>query len=634
VTILDVNTKKLMVRAKRLLKEEQSLLPDQKDPEKAKRLTAVRMLLKDIPVSVQELAQQDIVQVQERESDPKVIEGEWSIVTHDIAASGWAKEAKASSEKFKEGLQGLKPKVEGLRTTLSGLSSLGIDGLSKKIVGDVKEIGSVSEQQLGEVLGKIDLLESQLDKRVAALDDFMQLVEALKEIDDPVSMGLTQVKQVRARFAETSQRVRNTEQRLRAAAEETNKVAQGALKEIEGTTRRVASNAVAWKDTKELREKMETVEAVANGVANFANTVNPEPISNSAMAGLHMLFKGIADGIKIIAWRVKESELRDGAKTRKGLDDLVGKLDRTSWIKMETDLIVMAISWVAEPLRFIPNVGGAIAGGIQGLSGIIGKAVEKAAEEQAAAKDKQAKKAIGKQIADSLVKDGKASLKTVLEENLKGVKDVKDYVEAVHKADVGIKEAGDLASLCTSLAMAVFGDTLSTLISKSFGELSLLDPEQMKKDLADSRASVDGVKDAWLKVATIKVNFGYDEAAVKATNKAALKALAEGESTMVFVAYSQEAFPFSAAVLIGGGHTSENRLLVESLIQNKQGFEGEVTMTAKGSTLPPSHGKLTFEFSDPKAMEYVQLYMANYGKDDKITSKTIEFVENELYELD
>jgi hypothetical protein len=495
-------------------------------------------------------------------------------------------------------------------------------------VPTVKGKAGTVEKQLQTAQGSLQDYSKLLNKRLEELENFTKLIDFLEQSGEPPGT-LDEVRKARSEHQNTIQALKSAEQKSKDQIAKINKQCTDSQKDIEAAIKLMVTSVVAWRKTEDIRTGCEWAEASLNGIVNVVQVANSEPMSAAGVQGVHMLIKGVCDGVKVLAAAFKQHEL---AKLK--VDDVVGKLREEDFIVAKVDGVKIAISWAAEPLGFIPNVGPLVRTIInavtEAVSGTLKKAAKKQGDAIRAKKNPPTKKEEFKEEIDAAKETIMLTAQTVIEENLKAVKDIGELMK--HAKDVGehAKEAAHgamspeaaVAALATKLALALVGPAMETALAEIIPALGMVSPEAIQATLNQTRSSIDTLTHQNLEFQSIKLDFAFDEGHAKGINVDVLDKLAEGQSCQVLVASSSELKSTAGvALLIGDGHAKDNRSFVDTLINSGSGFTGDVTMKAKGR-----FGELEFRFADSKAKELVKEYVASYGSGGgRITRKDLTF---------
>lgn len=549
--------------------------------------------------------------------DPAEVDKEWDKTYKKFQErkTKWAEPAKEKEVQFRAAVKNYGVAMDPLFTALKTAKSSKVPGVEDK--------AEKSIALLNQARNTLPPLLEAANKAVFELDDFLTLMATL-EAAPPES--LPEVKGAQARMDEAVQKVRNAEEAIQKQVSSVNTLCARLQGEVQKLIRDMVAAAIAWAETKEVREGTEWFEAVANGSVEAVQALDSEPLSAVAVQGLHMLVKGVSDGIKLSAWGIQTARTKKTASS-KDTDQviaLVGRLDEKgigedAFVKMKLDAIQMGISWVAEPLGFIPNAGTLVRTAVNGVTKVIIEALKDAAKKQAAAmRTKRGLKPdeVHEEI-ELIEKTVTGTVQSALENGIKTYKKWDEFVDGAKRLEA--------AEVALSAAMAVFGPAISAMLAKVIPDLGVTNPDTIKDSLRGARDSVADLAKKTQSLVAVKLDFAYDESAAKASSTKALKDLPKGKSLKILVAASKE-FKTTRGVglLVGDDHTSDNFGMIDSLIREGSGFAGTVTMKDKGGTL--SKGEIVLEFSDARAKKLVKDYFEHYGTgDNRVSGKTLTF---------
>lgn len=544
-------------------------------------------------------------------------------------AKEWAKTLKKVEERKTKWAEPAREKEEQFRAAVKNYG-VAMDPLFKALntakTANVPRVEAKANEAISLLTKARNTLPPLLEaanKAVFELDDFLSLMATL-EIARPVT--LPEVTGAQARMDEAVQKVRNAEEAIQKQVASVNGLCKSMQAEIQKLIRDMVAAAIAWAETEKVRQGTEWFEAVANGSVEAVQALDSEPLSAVAVQGIHMLIKGVSDGIKLSAWGIQTQRTKKTASS-KDTDAVIALVDRLdekeigsdAFIKMKLDGIQMGISWVAEPLGFIPNAGTLVRTAINGVTKVIIGALKDAAKKQAAAlAQKRGVTHEEVQLEIDTIKDTVVgTVQTALENGIKTYKKWDEFVDGAKKLEA--------AEVALAAAMAVFGPAISAMLSKVIPDLGVTNPDTIKESLRGARDSVADLGAKTKALVEVKLDFAYDEAAAKASSTKALKDLLKGKSAKIMVASSKE-FKTTRGVglLIGDDHTSDNFGMIDSLIREGSGFAGTVTMKDKGGRV--TKGELVFEFSDARAKKLVKDYFEHYGTgDNRVSGKSLTF---------
>jgi hypothetical protein len=462
----------------------------------------------------------------------------------------------------------------------------------KSNIPAVKGQAGKAVAKLKEAQSSLGPLKADCTAAVAALTDFSDLVTVL-EIEPPQT--LREIKGVQARYNEAIQKVRRSELALTNQVTAINAKAGQWEKDLESLIREMVAAAVAWAQNEDVKTGAEVVASLLNGTISAVQALDSEPMSALAVQGLHSLVKGLCDGVTVASAGIRSLKLKSKDED---VMKLLDKLDADAFVQMKLDLFMMGFTWLTEPLGLIPNVGSIVRGVLNSAVGhlveVLKKAAENQAEELRVKKGGKAKDEIEK-AADTFKAQALEMLKVALE----------GAVEAFAKPEEAVGFVIDMVD-------AALGDPLHELLAKWVGDFDLVDKDQIKETVSKGRKAVVDGTTKMKAMASIQVNFGFDEREAFNTSVLNLGALAKkGDSRGVVIVASPELKAAGVALLIGeDGYTDDHKSFVKSLMDARHGFKGTVTVKSEKGTL--QKGELVFTFPDDQGEKWMKDYIKHW----------------------
>jgi hypothetical protein len=540
----------------------------------------------------------------ETPSDARTLGQEWAAVVKEFDEQKvkWAEPALKSEARLQSTIfvydDALSPLLAALKTATSSNIPL-VEGKAQTAL-----------EKLSLAQSTLDPLSQALDRSREELEGFIATVEGALKTDPPQT--LEEVRGTRTSLDGEVQSLRAAQQRVKDQVTAINNLARKEQKTLEQLVKEMVAAAVAWRETEKVREGSDIAASLLNGAVNAAQALDGEPMSALALQGLHSLIKGVCDGIKLAAGGIKSAMLKSA------YDDvmrLIDKLEADDFIQAKLDLIKMGLSWVAEPLGLIPNVGSivrtAVNVGVEAVVGTLKKAAAKQAKAAAAAKGGTVEVDLAAEVDEAVdvIRESALSYATTM---------TASFIKFISKPEE------ETAAFLLELLSGVLGPPLEAIVAKVVPQFGLVDKDQVKQTVQGSRTAVAAQAEVLKQMASIKL-IGYDEDVAKQRTIRNLDALDEGTTCKVIVAGApQLEATRGVALLVGDGHTDDNVSFVTALVKTSQAYEGTVLMKSKGSTV--FAGELVFNFSSPKAKELVKSYTDHYGSGDgRITRKKLTF---------
>lgn len=539
--------------------------------------------------------------------DSRQVAAEWAkvLTKYTDRETKWAQPAVESELKFQMAVVNYSVAMQPLFDALEMAKSTHVPG--------VKDKATKAYEALDRARTSLQPLSENASKKIDELNHFVALVEHLKA-EPPQTMA--EVTAAQASFDEAIQAVRNTEDAMKRQVNAINALAKQVQTTVEANIKSMVAAAIAWRKTEDVRTGTEWVETLANGTVNAVQALDGEPLSAVALQGVHMLIKGVCDVVKLTAHGIETR-----SQNKKEVMDLLSDLEGDDFIQWKLDGIKMGLSWAAEPLGFIPNVGPLVRSCINAAVDFAIGSIKKAAEAQAAAQ-KRGKKLTAAQMSSEI-----DEVAGVIQDQITNT--LKNYIESSVEALTSIEEyakgAKDPAEVILSVVAGIFGPPMQKLLAKILPSMTMVDADQIRATLQGGRDAVVGLANEHLEMNKIEQRFGFDETHAKETSTRFLKDMAEGAVADVVV-ISSPGLESSRGVglLIGTGHTDDNVSYAENQVQARHGHKGRVTMKSKGGAT--SRGELVFEFASPEAKTMVESYIEHYGTGDgRVTRKKLTF---------
>lgn len=396
--------------------------------------------------------------------------------------------------------------------------------------------------------------------------------------------------------------VENAEKKLADTVQKANDYGQSKTNQITTLIREMSAKIIAWRKGKEFNKNVDRFETLANGAVSTANTVNAEPLSHTALQGIHALIHASCDGLKLLRNTIKASELN--AQGKGDIDKLLDQLKGDDFIQWKLDMIQMGLRWVTEPLGFVPTAGelirSAVDAAVAAVIGIIKDAAKSQAKDALKNSIPTVKKTITEVLREKTEEGAKNAAKAIYEEAQDKALELGDVMDKLSKGPEGVAE------VIVGSVIKIAGEALSPLLEKVIPSMKMLDKEQIKSDLAASRKAAVDMNAKAKKMASIQTTFTLDDNKVKARTKDVILGLTEGKTAPWLLILSPELKKSGGyALLVGAGHDPASEKFADTLLEAGHGWEGTVTA---GST-----GKVYFDCDDPKAREGIKSYWNNYS---------------------
>lgn len=537
----------------------------------------------------------------------------WDDFLHDATEANWSERAVYSASRMQRQINLLLGDEAGPLPKF-----IETVGDSKKMVFFSGGAGSAGIDQVQPILADLEGLRATLVKAGPMLDNGVEVLTTINTLineqpkDGPGSVEL--VDQLKAKWMEGVQLLQTADNLVKALAQDVVNSCKSASKKITAWIKATVIHAVARRNVKGLTEVIDWMTSLANGGVGLVQALDGEPLSGAALEGVHALIKGIHDGAKEIAIGIEASKLE--------FDEALAEMKPTDVEADRLAYVNLAISWLVEPLGFVPSVGSMI-------REFLLKQVETLIEARLEAMEKEEK-------VDQTVLDAVESefVNTVRSESPKWVAEsAKAVGEAIKD---GAKTPSELIALVVE---SITGPILKKILAQLIEGGEPVTKEEVTKVLGALDLKSFFILDDSEVPFNRPAGFVQDEA--HKVSKAHLKTLAQGQSDVVYLAYSQSFVDTDGvALLLGGegaGHSADNVLFMISLINAGQGYEGTVQLTKKGST--GSRGEVTFGHwkagggpsPTQSAEDLVERYFKKYGQHNPLTQKTLIF--DEEYEL-
>jgi tRNA G18 (ribose-2'-O)-methylase SpoU len=545
-----------------------------------------------------------LTEARDKRRDPGSVSQEWALVVQefDDQKVKWAEPALKSEARLQSAIfvfnDALSPLIEALKAAKSSNIPL-VEGKAE-----------AATEKLSTAQGTLDPLSKALDRSREQLEGFIATVDKVLKPKPPET--LDEVRGTRTTLDGEVQGLRAAQQAVKDQVAAINNLAKKEQKNLEQLVKEMVAAAVAWRQTEKVRQGSDVAASLLNGAVNAAQALDSEPMSALALQGLHSLIKGVCDGINVAAGGIKAAMLKSAYDDVMGLVD---KLEADDFIQAKLDLIKLGLSWVAEPLGLIPNVGAIVRTAVNvGVAAVLGT-LKKAAAKQA----KAAKAARGGTVEVDLTAEVDEAVDVIRESAL-------SYASTMLESFVKVASnpEEETAAFLLELLTGVLGPPLEAVIAKVVPQFGLVDKEQVKQTVQGTRDAVAAQAEVLKSMANIKL-LGFDEEAAKKLTILNLEKLDEGDSCKVIVAGApQLEGTRGVALLVGDGHSDDNVAFATALVKTEQAYQGMVLMKSKGGG--PFAGELVFSFSSGKAKEMVKSYTDHYGSgSDRITRKKLTF---------
>ncbi len=317
-----------------------------------------------------------LTEARDKRRDPGSVSQEWALVVQefDDQKVKWAEPALKSEARLQSAIfvfnDALSPLIEALKAAKSSNIPL-VEGKAE-----------AATEKLSTAQGTLDPLSKALDRSREQLEGFIATVDKVLKPKPPET--LDEVRGTRTTLDGEVQGLRAAQQAVKDQVAAINNLAKKEQKNLEQLVKEMVAAAVAWRQTEKVRQGSDVAASLLNGAVNAAQALDSEPMSALALQGLNWLIKGVCDGIKVAAGGIKAAMLKSAYDDVMGLVD---KLEADDFIQAKLDLIKLGLSWVAEPLGLIPNVGAIVRTAVNvGVAAVLGTLKKAAAKQAKAAK--------------------------------------------------------------------------------------------------------------------------------------------------------------------------------------------------------------------------------------------------------
>jgi hypothetical protein len=537
----------------------------------------------------------------------------WEGAVKKFKEDPWVPQALAAAEELEKLVP---PYIDGVENVAKSF-----DGLAKQHIGSVDSKAKKVAAELRESKADLKTLMAAVTRAVSELKDYGQLGELLAAQEPP--QDNVQREAYSVQIANGTQKCRRADQELQRTVQVVNQLCIARADRLRELIKEIVTAAIAWRKTESFRKGAKTVQSVANGLVEVSQLVNPEPISATAVQGLHMLFKGICDGATLIAAAVKSSEL-----SKEDLDDLLDKLNPDDIVQRKIDLIVMAISWAAEPLGFIPCFGTLLRSCVNAVTEAISGTIKKAAEKQAAAQTKSKAQQQGNQPPPNVSEDvemikklGAETVEGVANELFDGLGEGAQHIHAAIQGSADLEVKCGVAEFAISVGMALFGPAVQEAVADAIGTMDLVDKDQIKAKLQETRDNLASNSGKCTDIQKYKITFACDLEDVRKKNRDAIVALKTSTSAItVKIGIAASLTETSGVILLIGEDHADDTMKFFKVLEDANVTHSGTVKYQKNRVLPD-----TVQFSGLPE-DLVRDYVKAYGTgDNRITGRALEF---------
>jgi hypothetical protein len=495
-----------------------------------------------------------------------------------------ADEARAKSKSFfrmAEQYQLVLRKLEGSFRHLATGGLGPVDDKASAIAADLHE----ADQQIALyklALAGVEQAADQFDKTVQEIRD-RGLLESVQE-----------AKAVPAMTLESLKALDNAQKKLADTIEAVNAFGQTSAGKIEGLILDIASKIVAWRASKDFNQNVDTFESLANGTVTAVNALNAEPMSHSALQGIHALIHGACDGIKLLRNLYKRKKLQ--ALGKGDINKVLNELKADDFIQWKCDMVQMSLRWATEPLGFVPHAGevirSAVDAAVKSCIDIIRKAAEDQAKRFEAAKKlppgsppppKEDFSALIADFESNLLQAAKAEAQKLAEAAAETIwEEAKDKLAELggHVANV-LKDGADaVPNLIVGSIIKILSSAVKPLLARLMPEMKMIDKKVLMDSVASARteASDMNARAGAMKNLRQETRYTLDEDKLISMGKAAALGLGEGDSApWVLIQGDVLQKTGGFALMIGADHDEANKRYVEQMVDSGFGWSGTVT---------------------------------------------------------